>query len=124
MKNMKILILVFAILGIVALFIPMEGGVSLFAMLKAFGAAKQLVPVLAGFGLAAAMGAMGLAKPPMQMWQAGVALAGFGIVFVRTEMWKIADAFKGPVPIKLLAVAILGGVVTSIIALAKPEAKA
>jgi hypothetical protein len=123
MKNMKVLILVFGILGVISLFIPTQG-FTFFALLKLAGMG-YLVPVLGGFVVAAAMGAMGLAKPPMQMWQAGVALAGFGAVFVRMEFWKIIKGI-GDLPIggKLLIVAVLGGVVTSIIALAKPEAKA
>jgi hypothetical protein len=123
MKNMKVLILVFGILGVISLFIPSHG-FTLFALLK-LGGAGWIVPVLGGFVVAAAMGGMGLAKPPMQVWQAGVALAGFGAVFVRMEFWKI---FKGlgdsPIGVKLLIVAVIGGVITSIIALAKPEAKA
>ena len=70
MKNMKVLILVFGILGAISLFIPMEG-VTMFAFLKLAGMG-YLVPVLGGFVLAAVMGGMGLAKPPMQQWQAGV----------------------------------------------------
>lgn len=122
MKNMKVLILVFGILGVISLFIP-SGGFTTFALLKALGM-SYLVPVLGGFVLAAVMGGMGLAKPPMQQWQAGAAAAGFAMVFVRFKFWQI---FKGigdaPISMKLMIVAVLGGLVVSIIALAKPEAK-
>lgn len=123
MKNMKVLILVFGILGLISLFIPTEG-FTFFAFLKLAGMG-YLVPVLGGFVVAAAMGGMGLAKPPMQMWQAGVALAGFGAVFVRLEFWKLIKGIgDAPISGKLLIIATLGGVITSIIALAKPEGKA
>jgi hypothetical protein len=123
MKNMKVLILVFGILGVISLFIPTEG-FTYFALFKAMGMG-YLVPVLGGFVLAAVMGGMGLAKPPMLQWQAGLALLGFALVFVRFKMWQ---ALKGigdaPLSGKLMIVAVLGGIVVSIIALAKPESKA
>jgi len=122
MKNMKVLILVFGILGVASLFIPMEG-FTFFAFLKLAGA-SYLVPVLGGFVLAAIMGGMGLAKPPMQSWQGAAAAAGFAAAFVRLEMWHVADVLKGPLAAKLLVVAVFGGLITSILALAKPEAKA
>jgi len=123
MKNMKVLILVFGILGVISLFIPMEG-FTLFAALKA-GGMGDLIPILGGFVLAAVMGGMGLAKPPMQQWQAGAAAAGFALIFVKGKMWHVLDMFKLPgIPFKLLAVACIGGLIVSILALAKPESKA
>jgi hypothetical protein len=123
MKNMKVLILVFGILGVISLFIPTEG-FTMFALLKAMGAG-YLVPILGGFVLAAVMGAMGLAKPPMQQWQAGAAAAGFAAVFIRFRMWDLLKGIGGaPLSAKLMIVAVLGGLIVSIIALAKPESKA
>ena len=122
MKNMKVLILVFGILGVISLFIPTEG-FTMFAFLKLAGMG-YLVPVLGGFVLAAVMGGMGLAKPPMQQWQAGAAAAGFAMVFVRLKFWQILKGIGDqPLSGKLLIVAVLGGLVVSIIALAKPESK-
>jgi hypothetical protein len=123
MKNMKVLILVFGILGVISLFIPTEG-FTMFAFLKLAGMG-YLVPVLGGFVLAAVMGGMGLAKPPMQQWQAGAAAAGFAMVFVRLKFWQMIKGIgDAPLSGKLLIVAVLGGLVVSIIALAKPESKA
>jgi hypothetical protein len=123
MKNMKVLILVFGILGVISLFIPTEG-FTMFAFLKLAGMG-YLVPVLGGFVLAAVMGGMGLAKPPMQQWQAGAAAAGFAMVFVRLKFWQMLKGIgDAPLSGKLLIVAVLGGLIVSIIALAKPEAKA
>lgn len=123
MKNMKVLILVFGILGVISLFIPTEG-FTMFAFLKLAGMG-YLVPVLGGFVLAAVMGGMGLAKPPMQQWQAGAAAAGFALVFVRLKFWQMLKGIgDAPLSGKLLIVAVLGGLIVSIIALAKPEAKA
>jgi hypothetical protein len=123
MKNMKVLILVFGILGVISLFIPTEG-FTMFAFLKLAGMG-YLVPVLGGFVLAAVMGGMGLAKPPMQQWQAGAAAAGFGMVFVRLKFWQMIKGIgDAPLSGKLLIVAVLGGLIVSILALAKPESKA
>ncbi len=123
MKNMKVLILVFGILGVISLFIPTEG-FTMFAFLKLAGMG-YLVPVLGGFVLAAVMGAMGLAKPPMQQWQAGLAAAGFAMVFVRLKFWQMIKGIgDAPLSGKLLIVAVLGGLIVSILALAKPESKA
>jgi hypothetical protein len=122
MKNMKILILVFGILGVISLFIPMEG-FTMFAILKLAGAV-HLAAILGGFILAAVMGGMGLAKPPMQQWQAGVALAGFALVFVKFKMWQgLGKIMDTPLPGKLMVIAVFGGIIVSILALAKPESK-
>lgn len=123
MKNMKILILVFGILGVVSLFIPSHG-FTMFAFLKLAGMG-YLVPVLGGFVLAAVMGGMGLAKPPMQQWQAGAAAAGFALVFVRLKFWELLKGIgDAPLSGKLMIIAVLGGLITSILAAVKPEAKA
>lgn len=122
MKNMKVLILVFGLLGVASLFIPMEG-FTMFAMLKALGMG-YLVPVLGGFALAAIMGVLGLANPPAQQWQAIAAVAGFAVPAVRMKIWSgIVDGLKGPLPGKLMIIAILGGIVVSVLALMKPESK-
>ena len=122
MKNLKIGILAFGILGVVALFIP-QHGFSLFSMLKLLGA-SYLVPVLGGFVVAAIMGILGMTKPPLLQWQAGVAAAGFAAVFVRMKFWEILKHFGSAVkevPSLLLIIAVIGGLIVSIMALAKPE---
>lgn len=120
MKNLKIGVLAFAALGLISLLMEFE-------MLK-LGLkhdAANTIMVLVGFILPLAMGIMGLTKPPFQMWQAGVALAGFALVAIKFRIWKtikfIGDA---PMSMKLTMIAIIGGVIVSAIALAKPESKA
>lgn len=121
---MKKLILAFGVLGVVAMFVPMGGGMpSMFTMLKAF-AAGQLVIMLVAFILPIAMGAMAMSKPPMQKWQAGVAFAGFGLAAWKLEIWKlishIGDVVKS-IPMLLFMVAVIGGVVVSLMAIAKGD---
>jgi len=78
--------------------------------------------VLIGYVAPAAMGGMGLSKPPFLQWQAIVSLAGFGLAFVKLEMWKalphIADA---PAKIAIFMIATVVGIVVSALAIAKPE---
>jgi Na+/melibiose symporter-like transporter len=114
-KNLKILI--------------MLCGAALLVMMVTDGLGAQFeadkvntLIMLAAFALPTLMGLMGLMKPPMQAWQAGIALAGFGVAAVRGRIWetlpKIADYDgKGKAGLILLAV----GVVVSALALAKPE---
>lgn len=122
MKNLKVMILAFGILGIVSMFIPTQG-FTLFSLFKLLGTG-QLVIMLLAFGLPAAMGGLALSKPPIQKWQAGVALAGFALASYKLEVWKIFKDFGGlfkVVPMLLIVVAAIGGLVVSILALAKPE---
>ena len=122
---MKVLILVFGILGVISLFIPMGDGIpSMFSLFMELDKV-QIILMLAAFGLPAAMGAMGLAKPPFQMWQAVVALAGFALAAVKTKIWEgLPHIMDQPLPGKLMLIATLGGIIVSAIALAKPEGKA
>lgn len=120
MRNLKILILAFGALGVISLLMDMD-------LLKA-GLKEDTVNyalVLAGFVLPAIMGLMAIAKPPMVAWQAAVALAGFALVGVKFRIWetlpKIADAGTAQ---KLGMIAVVGGVVVSLLATLKPENRA
>jgi len=121
-KNLKVLILVFGILGIVSMFIPTQG-FTLFSLFKLMGTG-QLVLMLLAFALPAAMGGMAMSKPPMQKWQAGVAAAGFALACVKLEVWKVfgeLGALFKVFPMLLIVVAAIGGVIVSILALTKSE---
>lgn len=122
---MKKLILAFGVLGLAAMFIP-TNGFMLFSLFKMLGMG-QLVIMLAAFAIPVAMGAMAMSKPPMQKWQAGVALAAFGLGAFKLEVWKviahIGELFK-VIPMFLIVVAAIGGVVVSIMALVKGEESA
>ena len=125
MKNLKVVILIFGILGLVALFLPvMPGGPSWFSGL--LEADKfQLIMMLAAFGVPTAVCAIGLAKPPAQAWHGIAALAGFALGAVKLRIWStVAHIMDMPMSWKLLMVAVIGGVITSIMAVVKPEAKA
>jgi hypothetical protein len=122
-KNLKLAILGFAALGL-ALWL------SEFELFKAMlthpfaGSGTGLI-LIGGFVLPLVMGIMGMTKPPFQMWQAVASLAGFAAIAIKTEIWSalphIADAGGRGI---LMIVAIIGGIVVSAMAIAKPEAKA
>lgn len=121
MKHLKIVILGCGVLGLVALLVPFAGR----SLLKdAFDSGKLDALVYAAvFALPAIMAAMALARPPMQAWQPGVALAGFVLGIVRFHVWDIALHLgaAGLAWILLLATIVVG-TIASVIALMKPEA--
>lgn len=123
MKNLKALILLFGVLGLVAMLVPFKGGSMLPAMLKA-----DLVQGLlygAVFILPTVMGAMAMSKPPMQAWQAAVALGGFALGVVKWRVWEtLPHIMDGGVQGILLLGSIVGGTIVSIMALVKPEPRA
>ncbi len=121
MKHLKIVILVCGVIGLVALIVPFAGR-SLLKDAFALGKLDALV-YAAVFALPAIMAAMALARPPMQAWQPGVALAGFVLGIVRFRVWDIAlHLGSAGLPWILLLAAIVAGTAASVAALIKPEA--
>lgn len=121
MKHLKIVILAAGVVGLVALLVPFAGR----SLLKdAFELGKLDALVYAAvFALPAIMAAMALARPPMQAWQPGVALAGFVLGIVRFRVWDIAlHLGSAGLPWLLLLAAIVAGTAASVVALIKPEA--
>ena len=125
MKNLKVVILVFGIMGLVSMFLPMGGGMpSMFSLFMEFDK-FQLILMLASFGVPTAVAAMGLAKPPAQSWHGIAAFLGFALAAVKTRIWSsIGHIMDAPISGKLMLIAVVGGVITSLLAIVKPEAKA
>lgn len=120
MKNLKVGILAFAVLGLVLLFVPENGGTR-FAFLQLAGI-SYLVPVLGGFVAAAAMGAMAIKQRRLLKWQAAVATAGFAAVFVRLKVWeRLKHITDASLIGKLFVVAVIGGLVISILGIFNSE---
>jgi hypothetical protein len=119
-KNLKFLIVAFGALGLVIL-------LSEFEMFKAllthpfveggFGAI-----MIGGFVLPVIMGTLGILRPPLKMAPAIVALAGFAAIAVKTKVWEaLPHIMDEPIKGKLTLVAIVGGVIVSLLAVIKPE---
>lgn len=122
MKNLKLGVLVCAALGLIIL-------VSEFEMFKLlirhpFAAGAFGLCVIGGFVLALVMGVMAVKSPPLNQPQAIIALVGFGLPAFKLKVWEavihIGDTVKD-VKGLLLVVAIIGGIVFSALAAAKPE---
>jgi hypothetical protein len=80
------------------------------------------VVVLIAFALPVAMALIGLVKPPMQSWQAGVALAGFALAAWKLEIWRlIKELPEVPTEYQLMAIGAALGVILTVIAVLKPE---
>jgi hypothetical protein len=120
-KNAKLALVGCGVLGLVALIVPFNGG-SLLAGLLEIDTAAALVHA-AIFVLPAAMGALGLARPPLRAWQSGVALAACVLGVVRFEVWNLALHLPdiGLRGVLLLAALVIGTVV-SVVTLLRPEA--
>ena len=121
MKNMKVLLVLFGIIGVVSLFLPiMEGFPSLFSADKG-----QFGIMALAFGVPAVVGAIGMAKPPAQAWHGIAALVGFGLAAFKVKVWTLLPHIMDiPMSMKLMVVAAVGGAVVAVLALVKPEAKA
>ena len=116
MKNLKFGVLAFGVLGLIALFM-----MDIIQGLK--HDAVNAIMVILGFALPTAMGAMALKKPFLR-WMGAVALAGFALVAIKLRIWDMLKVISlVPTSIKLAIVACIGGIVVSIITLAKPEAE-
>jgi hypothetical protein len=120
MKHLKLGILV---CGAVLLAMLLAGQMvgSFVDLLKADPA--NTIIVLVGLAVPTAVAALGLAKPPFLQWQAIVATAGFALVVVKMRLWQtlphIADMNAKAI---VAHVALVLGLVLSILSIAKPEA--
>lgn len=120
MRNLKLLILAFGALGCVSLALQLDTVKYLLAhLLDDRGGGLILI---GGFVLPTLMGLLGLFMPPLQTWQAGVALAGFGSIFIRGHMWQhVSSLMDEPRATQLAAIAVLGGMLVSLLAVLIPE---
>ncbi|HEY0190225.1 MAG TPA: hypothetical protein VGC42_03835 [Kofleriaceae bacterium] len=121
MKKLKLVILLCGVLGLVELVLPFHGS----SMLKYWFqlAPAQAIVITAAFALPITMMLLALSRPPLQGWQAGVALAGFVIAVIKFRVWEsLAHLGAAGVHGILLLGAIAVGAVGSVIALLRPEA--
>lgn len=127
MKNIKFAVLACGVLGLIGCFLPLASGgghsISFFDLHKLGGemggGGVQVYLVMAGYALAAVMGAMGAAKG-FKRPQGIAALIGFAFVIFKFR-GGFTDLMKGAIGAKFMFIACIAGVVVSAIALAKPE---
>ena len=76
---------------------------------------------LAWLLLPIAMGALAMRRPPLQAWQAAVALVGFGAAGLHLSLWRAIQHLPANSALQLVGiVALLGGGVVSVAAIVKP----
>ncbi|NVB85414.1 MAG: hypothetical protein HOV81_44025 [Kofleriaceae bacterium] len=85
------------------------------------GQAGQVYMVMAGYAAGLVMGALAVAKAPMQRWQSIVALIAFAFVLFKQRTVLPFDIFKLEIGAKLMGIGGYAGLIFSIITLAKPE---
>ncbi|HEY0482185.1 MAG TPA: hypothetical protein VGD37_31915 [Kofleriaceae bacterium] len=120
MKNWKRALVVCGVVGLLALLVPFSGRSLLLDDFRADRLAALVHAAI--FVLPLAMGAIGLARPPMQAWQSGVALAGCVLGVVRFHLWELVLHLGSTgVSGALLAAALVVGMVASVATLVRPE---
>lgn len=83
------------------------------------------IVLLAAFGLPVVMAVMGSTKPPLQAWQAGVALACFVLAFFKLRVWEVGEEIaRMPTFWKMMLAGSGLGAILSLVAVIKPESKA
>ena len=117
MHNLKLGIVVCGLLGLVGCFLPLTDELSFFGM-RAFDAANVYI-ILAGFAVATAMGALGVAKG-MQQWMGIIAIVGFAMIVLRMR-GDMIDLLKAGIGAKLMAIGAIAGLLFAIGASVKPE---
>ena len=82
----------------------------------------DVVLIVLGAALATGMGALGMARPPFRPWQGIGAIAGFGLVAVKTKLWELApDFLHVELKDELLILSIGVGILLALLSIAKPE---
>jgi len=117
-KYLKLGIVICGALGLAGMFMFGIG-----AMLE--GKKAGTIVMLIAFGLPVVMAVLGLVKPPLQAWQAGVALACFVLELFKLKIWEAIEVFgKMPTYWHLMVVGATLGVIASLIAVLRPESTA
>ncbi len=117
MRRFALPIIAFSLLGLVSLFIPIENG-SMFRVFLEFDKFRLLLMVGA-FAVPAAMAVLAMRAVKPESFHGIAALAGFAVATVKSELWTlVSNITKLPAAMLIMTIAILGGVLCSLIAVA------
>jgi membrane protease YdiL (CAAX protease family) len=120
-KILKLGMLICGALGIAGMIMIM------FGVTETMDADRALTLImLAAFALPVVMAAIGLARPPLRSWQAGVSLAGFALAGWKLQIWTlfwtlVKHLDEVPMAHQLMGVGAGVGVILTVIAVMKPE---
>jgi hypothetical protein len=114
-KQLKLGILICGALGLVGMALS---GLGMMLQTDRVNTAIMLI----AFAIPVVMGAIPIVRPPLQSWQAGVALACFVLTAVKLRLWSaIHELGHMQVGGKLVMAATILGVIVTITAMLKPE---
>jgi hypothetical protein len=117
MKKFAFPIIAFSALGLVSLFLPITNG-SMFKVFLEFDKFR-LILMIAAFAVPLVVSVMALRATRVESWHGIAALGGVAIATVKSEVWSlISNITKLALAMQLLTVAILGGVLCALIAVA------
>jgi hypothetical protein len=119
MKGLKFAILVVGLVGAVASFLPFVGDLSFWKYAEVADRAVKAYVVVGGFGLAALVALLAIARGGLARVHGVLALVGFALTLVPDEVRKGFDV--GTLGGKLLLIAGALGVLISLVAVVKPE---
>ena len=120
MKKLALPIIAFSILGIASLFVPMNGH-SMFEVFLEFDKFR-LILMVAAFAAPLAAAVMAMRATRADSWHGYMALAGYAVAFVKSELWSLlSNITKLPTAMLLLTLACLGGTLCSLNAVATEE---
>lgn len=113
MKKLAQPILVFALLGLASLFVPGPHG-TLFGIYAEFDTPRLVLLLFAFTGAAIVAG---LALRRVRPWHGYTALGWFALAMVKSRVWMLLRDFgDASIGAKLLAIAITGGVIFTLLA--------
>jgi hypothetical protein len=89
MKWLKFGIALLGVVGVIGCFLPAIGEPGKQYSLYDLRVIDEVHAYLmiAGLALAAIMGGLAIARPPLERWQAGIALAGFALTAIKFRFW-------------------------------------
>ena len=120
MKKFALPIIAFSVLGLASLFIPMNGH-SMFNVFLEFDKFR-LILMAAAFIAPAAAAVMAMRATRAESWHGYMALAGYAVAFVKSELWSlISNITKLPTAMLVMTLAVLGGVLVTLIAVATED---
>jgi hypothetical protein len=121
MSTLKVGVLVSGLLGIVGCFLPLSsaGGPSLWALRSMTPGLAMMV--ISAFLVAAIVGAVGMARPPMLRWQGILAILGFG--FVLAKLREVITTFitDGAIGARMIGIGAVVGLVLAVLCTVKAE---
>jgi hypothetical protein len=111
----------FIVLGaatLVALFLPVTPGAPAWLAVAWETRRINAVLLVLGAGAPVVMGVWALVRRPMVRWQAIAAAGGFGVVFLKVQVYRgLTRVLSAPASMQVLAVAVLAGLLVAVTAI-------